>query len=609
MQAGLGVEIESGRRAPKVAEDHLGELRAAECRHFHRGSFRGVFGNIRDRFGLNFNRVIPHRLGLEGNFEVRIGLFAPGNRPKQQNRISSLLELRRNGPGHIVQNAHDAQHRRGIDGFAAGFVIERHVAAGDGRAEGSAGFGDAVDGRRKLSHDLRLLGIAEIEAVGGGHRGCAGHGNLARTLGDGVHRAQLGIEISPAAVAVKRHGQADLPDWSFRSVRLSRSLDAHHAGLAAGADHGVGLDHGVVLLVDPALGADVRADQQLFQVGGKIAVPGELGKEFFGGLERDGGLPCAYGAMVERGVVSQRFVGNVGDQFAVVADAEARPRLDGADDDGVETPLLKDLEDFVFAAPGGHQQHPLLALGEHDFIGGHAGFALRDEVQLDVESDAAAGAHLAGGTGQPGGAHVLDADDGAGLHGFKAGFEEELFHERVANLDVGPLGLRAFAELFAGHGGAVDAVAAGLGADVDDWVARAAGFGVEDFVLADQAEGEGVDQRVAAVAGLELGFAAQIGHAETVAVGGDAADHAFDNGVVAGDEPPLFRVLVEFFADRPEAERVHDSQRPRAHGEDVAQDAAHACGRALKRLDVAGVVVALDLEGAGPAFAYVDDAG
>ncbi len=61
--------------------------------------------------------------------------------------------------------------------------------------------------------------------------------------------------------------------------------------------------------------------------------------------------------------------------------------------------------------------------------------------------------------------------------------------------------------------------------------------------------------------------------------------------------------------DRAEAERVHDGERARAHGEDVAQDAADAGGRALIRLNVAGVVVRFDLEGAGPAVADVDDAG
>jgi hypothetical protein len=45
-----------------------------------------------------------------------------------------------------------------------------------------------------------------------------------------------------------------------------------------------------------------------------------------------------------------------------------------------------------------------------------------------------------------------------------------------------------------------------------------------------------------------------------------------------------------------EAQRVHRRDGPRAHGEDVAQDAAHAGGRALVGLDVGGVVVALHLE-------------
>ena len=45
-----------------------------------------------------------------------------------------------------------------------------------------------------------------------------------------------------------------------------------------------------------------------------------------------------------------------------------------------------------------------------------------------------------------------------------------------------------------------------------------------------------------------------------------------------------------------EAQRVEHRDRPRAHREDVAQDAADAGGRALERLDRARVVVRLDLE-------------
>ena len=102
--------------------------------------------------------------------------------------------------------------------------------------------------------------------------------------------------------------------------------------------------------------------------------------------------------MVERGVVGEGLVGNIGDQLTVMTNAEARLGLDGADDHSIQTPLFKDAEDLVFAAFGSDQQHSLLALGEHDFIGAHAGFALGDEVQFNVKAHAAAATHLAGGT-------------------------------------------------------------------------------------------------------------------------------------------------------------------------------------------------------------------
>ena len=60
--------------------------------------------------------------------------------------------------------------------------------------------------------------------------------------------------------------------------------------------------------------------------------------------------------------------------------------------------------------------------------------------------------------------------------------------------------------------------------------------------------------------------------------------------------------------NRPKAQRIHHRHRPRAHGENIAQDSAHSGGRALKRLDERRMIVGLDLESAGPAIADVDDA-
>jgi hypothetical protein len=58
-----------------------------------------------------------------------------------------------------------------------------------------------------------------------------------------------------------------------------------------------------------------------------------------------------------------------------------------------------------------------------------------------------------------------------------------------------------------------------------------------------------------------------------------------------------------------EAKRVQVGDRPRAHGENVAQDPADPGCRTLIGLDVGGVVVALHLEDGGIAVADVDDAG
>ena len=56
-----------------------------------------------------------------------------------------------------------------------------------------------------------------------------------------------------------------------------------------------------------------------------------------------------------------------------------------------------------------------------------------------------------------------------------------------------------------------------------------------------------------------------------------------------------------------EAQRIEHGDRPRAHGEDVAQDAAYTSRGALVGLDGARMVVALDLEGDRQAVPDRDD--
>ena len=77
-------------------------------------------------------------------------------------------------------------------------------------------------------------------------------------------------------------------------------------------------------------------------------------------------------------------------------------------------------------------------------------------------------------------------DDGVGRHQLEAGLDQQLLGEGIADLHGGALLLGILVELGRGHGGAMDAVAAGLGADIDDGIADAGGGRIEDLVRVGQ---------------------------------------------------------------------------------------------------------------------------
>ena len=108
--------------------------------------------------------------------------------------------------------------------------------------------------------------------------------------------------------------------------------------------------------------------------------------------------------------------------------------------------------------------------------------------------------------------------------------------------------------------------------------------GAHELSVRQQADAHGVDERVAAVAGREGRLAPDVRDADAVPVAGYARDDAFE-------DVPVPRV-----GEWTEAERVQQRDRPGAHGQDVADDAADAGRRPLVRLDSRRVVVRLHLE-------------
>ena len=139
------------------------------------------------------------------------------------------------------------------------------------------------------------------------------------------------------------------------------------------------------------------------------------------------------------------------------------------------------------------------------------------------------------------------------------------------------------------------AVATGVGADEQQLVACAFSTRAHEVAGPHKADTHRIDHRVLGVAVLEVDLAPDGRHAYAVAVSTDAGDHAIE--VPAG------------FRQRTETQRVEQRDRPRAHGDDIAEDASHPGGRALVRLDGRRMVVGLDLENDSPPVAEADCAG
>src|SRR5438034_909816 len=112
-------------------------------------------------------------------------------------------------------------------------------------------------------------------------------------------------------------------------------------------------------------------------------------------------------AIVNGAFFGERMRGNLRGDCAVISYNGQATISDRADDDGVESPLLKNVEDFAFAALFGDEQHALLRFAEHDFVRRHAGFALGNFGEVNFNAGAAARRHFHGGAGEAGGAHVL----------------------------------------------------------------------------------------------------------------------------------------------------------------------------------------------------------
>ena len=72
----------------------------------------------------------------------------------------------------------------------------------------------------------------------------------------------------------------------------------------------------------------------------------------------------------------------------------------------------------------------------------------------------------------------------------------------------------------------MNTIAASFGADINDRVANTSGGRIEDIIGAREANGHGVDENIAVITFMELGFAADGWHANAVTIARDTFNHA-----------------------------------------------------------------------------------
>ena len=253
-------------------------------------------------------------------------------------------------------------------------VVERHVPGDDGSAERLARGRHAVDRLRELPADLRLLGVAEVEAVREADRLAADARDVARGLEHGERAAGERVETGDPALPVEREGEA-----------AHGGTQPEHGGVETGSADRARADELVVAAVDELAAAQSRRREELEErlVGGRRRPT--ISRAGVAGATRLLDL-------VARALVGQETGRDLADDVVVPERAELAGLGHLADHGVVELPPVEHCLDRLEHLRAHDRDHPLLALGDHHLPRLHPLLAERHAVELDV--DAEVGRHL-----------------------------------------------------------------------------------------------------------------------------------------------------------------------------------------------------------------------
>ena len=217
----------------------------------------------------------------------------------------------------------------------------------------------------ELRHDLGPLRIAEVQIVGGGDRQRAHRRQIAAAFGDHQLRAFARIEVAVAAVAVERHRD-----------RGAGLLDAHDRRVGARARRACWCGPGN--RTAPRSSAWSRDRRR------RAALADRACRSRLANCRSIAGARCAAASCAAGRRAALR-------RPARGSESRRRPRRDSCTrsmPSSVTTPIstasrphfLNTRKTSSSRPLLGDQQHALLRFGEHDLVGRHAGFALRNAV-------------------------------------------------------------------------------------------------------------------------------------------------------------------------------------------------------------------------------------
>src|SRR5690606_27383756 len=164
-----------------------------------------------------------------------------------------------------------------------------------------------------------------------------------------------------------------------------------------------------------------------------------------------------------------------------------------------QVPFFQDSADEVNFAGLNNGQHTFLAFAKHHLVGAEVISPLWDIVQFDFNAHTTTSGHFRTGAGEARSAHILDRDAGIGVNQLEGSFQDLLFGKRITNLHGTTLGFAFFCKFRAGEGGAMDAIAPGGVAVVNNEVTNARRHGAGNFLFLNYTDAHDVYEGIAVV--------------------------------------------------------------------------------------------------------------